>query len=118
MKKHTLNDRIKGSTVRLVGHETYKNNIIDLAIAKRLARDEGLDLVLMNTNESAMVCKIMDYNKFQFNQKKGDKKKAAPKLKEIKFTPNISENDLGVKVKQARKFLAKGSTINVHVSFK
>ena len=118
MKKHILNDRIKGSTVRLVGHENYINDIIDLRVAKQLARDDGLDLVLMNPNESPAVCKIMDYNKFLYNQKKGDKKRSAPKLKEIKFTPNISDNDLEVKVKQARKFLEKGSTINVQVFFK
>ena len=119
MKKHIINDRIKGSTVRLVGHDEYKNDIIALDVAKRLAREEGLDLVLINPKESPVICKIMDYNKFQYNQKKGEKNNTSkPKLKEIKFTPNISDNDLNVKVKQARKFLEKGSTINIHISFK
>ena len=120
MKKHILNERIMGSTVRLVGHEAYNNDIIDLSIAKELATDEGLDLVLINPNESPVICKIMDYNKFLFNQKKLDKKNNnnKTKLKEIKFTPNISDNDLGVKVKQARGFLEKGYTINIQIFFK
>ena len=119
MRKHILNERIKGSTVRLVGHEKYANDIISLKDALNLAMIEGLDLVLINPKESPAICKIMDYNKFMFNQKKIEKKNNnAPKLKEIKFTPNISDNDLDVKVKQARKFLKKGSTVNVQVFFK
>lgn len=117
--KHILNEKIKGSEIRLVGHEKYPNDIISLRDALNLSRVEGLDLVLINPKESPAICKIMDYNKFMFNQKKIEKKNnSAPKLKEIKFTPNISDNDLNVKVKQARKFLEKGSTVNVQVFFK
>jgi len=118
MKKHILNERIRGSEIRLVGHQIYENNIIPTAEALNLANTEGLDLVLINPNESPAICKIMDYNKFTYNQKKNEKKSSSPKLKEIKFTPNITDNDLNVKVKQARKFLEKGSVINIHVFFK
>ena len=118
MKKHILNDRIRGTQIRLVGHSKYENNIISTAEALELASDEGLDLVLINPKESPAICKIMDYAKFVYNQKKNEKKNSAPKLKEIKFTPNITDNDLDVKIKQARKFLEKGSNINIHVFFK
>lgn len=119
MRKHILNERIRGSEVRLVGHEEYKNDIIPLRDALNLAKDEGLDLVLINPKENPVICKIMDYNKFMFNQKKVEKKNNnAPKQKEIKFTPNISDNDLNVKIKQARKFLEKGSPVKVEVFFK
>lgn len=120
MKKHILNERIRGSEVRLVGHPDHENDIINTSDALKLAKKEDLDLVLINPKESPVICKIMDYNKFIFNQKKVEKKNQsnAPKLKEIKFTPNISDNDLDVKIKQARKFLEKGSTVNIQVFFK
>lgn len=120
MRKHILNERIKGATIRLVGHEEYSNNIIDTSEALTLAKRDDLDLVLINPNETPVICKIMDYSKFLFNQKKVEKKnnKNTNKIKEIKFTPNISDNDLGVKVKQARKFLEKGSTVNIQIFFK
>jgi translation initiation factor IF-3 len=119
MRKHILNERIKGSTIRLVGHEKFANDIVNTRDALNLAREEGLDLVLINPKESPVICKIMDYNKFVYNQKKVDKKNNnAPKLKEVKFTPNISDNDLNVKIKQARKFLEKGSPVKVEVFFK
>ena len=119
MRKHILNERIKGSTIRLVGHEKFANDIVNTRDALNLAREEGLDLVLINPKESPVICKIMDYNKFVYNQKKVEKKNNnAPKLKEVKFTPNISDNDLNVKIKQARKFLEKGSPVKVEVFFK
>lgn len=118
MKKHILNERIRGSEIRLVGHEDYENDIILTLKGLELAQEEGLDLVLINPNESPAICKIMDYTKFVYNQKKSEKKNTSPKVKEIKFTPNISDNDLRVKVKQARKFLEKGSIVNVQVFFK
>lgn len=119
MKRHILNERIKGSTIRLVGHEKFSNDIVNTRDALNLAKDEGLDLVLINPKESPVICKIMDYNKFVYNQKKVEKKNNnAPKQKEVKFTPNISENDLNVKIKQARKFLEKGSPVKIEVFFK
>jgi translation initiation factor IF-3 len=118
MKKHILNDRIRGQQTRLVGHENYKNDIVKLDFAKKLAREEGLDLVLINPNEDPIICKIMDYNKFLYNQKKNNKNNNKPKIKEIKFTPNITDNDMGVKIKQARGFLEKGYTINIQIFFK
>lgn len=118
MKKHILNERIRGSEVRLVGHKDYENNIIETKEALNIARIEGLDLVLINPKESPAICKIMDYTKFVYNQRKNEKKNTSQKIKEIKFTPNISDNDLGVKAKQARKFLEKGSIVNIQVFFK
>lgn len=119
MKKHVLNERIKGSRIRLVGHEKYLNDIINTSLALKLAKEEGLDLVLINPNETPSICKIMDYNKFVFNQKKVEKKNNnTPKLKEIKFSPNITDHDLGIKIKQARKFLEKGCNVKVEIIFK
>lgn len=120
MKKHILNERIKGDTIRLVGHEEFSNDIINTNDALELAKRDELDLVLINPNERPVICKIMDYSKFIFNQKKVEKKnnKNTSKLKEIKFSPNISDNDLAVKIKQARKFLEKGSTVNIQIFFK
>lgn len=119
MIKHVLNEKIRGNTVRLVGHEKHENDIINTSDALELAKEEGLDLVLINPNESPIICKIMDYNKFIYNQKKIEKKNNnAPKLKEVKFSPNISDNDLAVKIKQARKFLENGSNVKVEVFFK
>lgn len=116
--KHKINEQIKGSTVRVVGHEKYSNNIIPLTEALNQAKDDGLDLVLINSTETPVICKIMDYSKFMYELNKSKKKNNAPQLKEIKFTPNITDHDLGVKINKAREFLTKGSPVNVEVLFK
>lgn len=116
--KHKINEQIKGSTVRVVGHEKYSNNVIALSEALDTAKDEGLDLVLINPNETPVVCKIMDYSKFMYELNKSKKKNNPPPLKEIKFSPNITDHDLNVKVNKAREFLTKGSHVNVEVIFK
>lgn len=119
MKKHILNERIRGSKIRLVGHEKHQNDVVDTNYALNLAREEGLDLVLINPKDSPVICKIMDYNKFLYNQKKHEKKNNNnPKLKEIKFSPNITDHDLDIKIKQARGFIEKGSNIKIEVFFK
>lgn len=115
---YKINEQIKAPTIRLVGHEKFNNNVISLVEALRQAKMDGLDLVMINSNESPVICKIMDYSKFVYDLNKNKKKNSAPQLKEIKFTPNITDHDLNVKVNKAREFLTKGSPVNVEVLFK
>jgi len=87
-----------------------------------MAEEKGLDLVEIVPAASPPVCKIMDYGKYRYDQTKREKesKKASHqvKVKEIKFKPNINENDLQTKLRQTRDFLAKGYKVKVSCMFR
>ena len=114
MKKHILNDKIRGFEVRLVGHTKYENDIIPTADALGLARDEGLDLVLINQKELPAICKIMDYTKFVYTQKKNNKKKMYKEKKNQKKIADKKENkaerikEFRLAVKDLRELLKDG----------
>lgn len=76
----------------------------------------GLDLVEVNPGDTP-VCRILDYGKLKYQASKKEKKKEK-KTHEIKFRPKIAEHDLGIKVKNARKFLEDGSTVKFTIKFK
>ena len=84
-----------------------------MATAKQMAKDLGLDLVEISPKAVPPVCKIIDYQKFLYEQKKRDKvmKSKATKviIKEIRFGPNTDEHDFNFKLAHARKFLEEGS---------
>ncbi len=90
--------------------------------ALKIAREEGLDLVMISEKADPPVCKILDYKKFLYDQKKKQKeiKNNAQKVvvKEIRFGPNTDEHDFEFKKKHAVKFLEEGSKIKSYVFFK
>ena len=90
--------------------------------ALKIAREEGLDLVMISEKADPPVCKILDYKKFLYDQKKKQKeiKNNAQKVvvKEIRFGPNTDEHDFEFKKKHAIKFLEEGSKIKSYVFFK
>ena len=87
-----------------------------------LARRVGLDLVEISPNAEPPVCKVMDFGKYKYEiQKKAQeakKKQKVVEIKEIKIRPNIAEGDYGVKLKNARKFIAEGNKVRVSLQFK
>jgi len=89
--------------------------------AIRLAQDQNLDLVEISPNADPPVCKVVDYSKFKYEQKKKQKeiKAKAQKvvLKEIRFGPNTEEHDFNFKVKHAANFLDEGSKVKATVTF-
>ena len=98
--------------VRVVG-ENVESNIYPLYKAQEMAKQQGLDLVEISPNSDPPVCKIIDYSKFKYIQKKKQKsiRSNAQKtvLKEIRFGPNTDEHDFNFKLKHAIKFLESGA---------
>ncbi len=96
--------------------------IMPLKKALQIAFDQGLDLVEVAPKANPPVCKIMDYGKFLYRQKKklqeAKKKQASFQVKEIKIRPKIDEHDLNTKLNNMRKFLSKGEKCKVTIVFR
>ncbi|MFS4494770.1 translation initiation factor IF-3 [Maribacter sp. 2308TA10-17] len=118
---HKINARIIAPEVRLVG-DNVEVGVYPLAKAMELAAEEGLDLVEISPNAAPPVCKIIDYKKFLYEQKKREKvmKAKASKVvvKEIRFGPNTDDHDYEFKKKHAEKFLKDGAKLKAYVFFK
>ncbi|MGV3696466.1 translation initiation factor IF-3 [Flavobacterium sp.] len=117
-----MNELIKGvPEVRLVG-ENIEPGVFKFADALRLAEEQEVDLVEISPNAVPPVCKLMDYGKFIYQQKKRDKELKAKStqitVKEIRFGPQTDEHDYEFKRKNAEKFLKEGSKLKAFVFFK
>ncbi|AQS95082.1 MULTISPECIES: translation initiation factor IF-3 [Polaribacter] len=120
--QHRINEKIKYvDEVRLVG-DNVEVGVYPLAKAKELAREQELDLVEISPKAKPPVCKIIDYKKFLYEQKKREKalKSKATKvtIKEIRFGPQTDEHDYEFKKKHAIKFLQEGAKLKAFVFFK
>ena len=106
--------------MRVVG-ENVKVDVYPISQALQLAKDQNLDLVEISPKADPPVCKIIDYSKFKYEQKKKQKeiKAKAQKtvIKEIRFGPNTEEHDFNFKLKQAINFLEEGSKVKAYVHF-
>ncbi|OOC18997.1 translation initiation factor IF-3 [Helicobacter pylori] len=113
-----LNGDINFKEVRCVGNDGEVYGIISSKEALKIAQNLGLDLVLISASAKPPVCKVMDYNKFRYqNEKKikeAKKKQKQIEIKEIKLSTQIAQNDINYKVKHAREFIEA----NKHVKFK
>lgn len=119
---YKVNTRIRAKEVRIVGDFVEGGNaVLPTDEAIQLARDNGLDLVEISPTANPPVCKIIDYAKFKYEQKKKQKeiKSNAAKtvLKEIRFGPNTDEHDFNFKVKHAINFLKDGAKVKAYVHF-
>ncbi len=107
--------------VRVVG-DNIENDIYDIKDALAMAREKELDLVEISPTARPPVCKIIDYNKFLYEQKKKQKeikaKTSKVVVKEIRLSPNIDEHDFNFKLKHAQKFLQDGAKVKVDVFFR
>ncbi len=108
-------------SVRLVG-ENFDNKIFSKDEALNKARQLGLDLVEISTKSEPHICKIIDYKKFLYAQKKKQKeiksKTAKVVIKEIRFGPNTDDHDFNFKLNHAKKFIDDGSKVKAYVFFK
>lgn len=111
-KQHKTNLEIVHPTVRVGEH-----GILSLKEAQQLADEQELDLVLINENAQPPVCKIMNYEKFIYQQSKTPKNKTLD-IKEIKLGPNTSENDLSYRTKHIIEFLEKGHKVKLTMQFR
>lgn len=120
-QEHRTNHMIRVPEVRLVG-DNVEPGIYSLADAQAIAKDQSLDLVEISPGANPPVCRIIDYNKFLYEEKKKKKemkaKSKSSEVKEIRFTPNTDEHDFEFKVKHAEKFLLDGDKVKAHVQFK
>lgn len=119
--EHNINEFIKAPQVRLVG-ENVEQGVFSLSEARAIAEEQELDLVEISPNANPPVCKVIDYNKFIYEQKKKLKEiKANAKqtvIKEIRFGPNTNEHDFQFKLKHAISFLEDGEKVRAYVHFK
>lgn len=118
---HRINEHIRVPEVRLVG-DNVEQGVYPTRKAIELADELELDLVEISPNANPPVCKIIDYSKFVYEQKKKQKEiKSNAKqtvIKEIRFGPNTNDHDFEFKLKHAIKFLESGEKVRAYVHFK
>ena len=117
-----INGEITAPKVRLVGDNVPEQGICSISEALKLAEELGLDLVEITAKVDPPVCKIIDYQKYLYQQKKKAKEMKANSskvvIKEIRFGPNTDEHDFQFKLKHAIGFLQEGSKVKASVFFK
>lgn len=117
-----INHQIRIPQIRVVANDGDNLGVMATRDALKMAQDQQLDLVEINPRAVPPVCKIMDYGKFKYDEKK--KAQAAKKnqhnqeLKEITFRPNTDENDLSHKLVQVKEFLAEGNKVKFTIRFR
>jgi translation initiation factor IF-3 len=119
--KHRINRKITSEELRLVG-DNVEIGLYKLSQALAIANEQNLDLVEISPKAVPPVCKVMDYKKFLYEQKKREKalksKAAKVVVKEIRFGPNTDDHDYNFKKKHAEKFLNEGAKLKAFVFFK
>ena len=118
-----VNRRIRVPEVRVVMEEDGEQlGILSTPVALARAEDLGLDLVEVSPNARPPVCKIMDYGRYKYQQKRkaneAKKKQQQVEVKEVKFRPKTDKHDFNVKVERARKFLGKGDKCKMTIMFR
>ncbi len=119
--QHAINERIRAREVRLVG-DNVENGVVSIQEALRIADELGLDLIEISPNAEPPVCRVLDYQKFLYQQKKRAKEQKAKQtkvvVKEIRFGPQTDDHDYNFKLKHAVSFLQEGSKVKAYVFFK
>ena len=118
--KQRINEQIRVSLVRVIGNDGAQLGIISTEDAMKEAGKVNLDLVEVAPNEEPPVCRIMDYGKYKYQQKKRSQKghSHSTKIKEIRVRPKTGEHDINVKVNRARDFLTHKDKVIVTVIFR
>lgn len=119
--QHRINERIRVPEVRLVG-DNVEQGVYPTREAMRIADEKGLDLVEISPNADPPVCRVIDYQKFLYQQKKKQKEQKAKavkiEVKEIRFGPQTDDHDYNFKLKHAMKFLSEGDKVKAFVFFR
>lgn len=121
-KTARTNEGIRVREVRLIDGEGTQLGVVPIEEALRLAREQGFDLVEVAPAARPPVCRIMDFGKFLYQQKKkshdSKKKQKQFQVKEVKFRPNIDDHDYDVKLRNALRFLEEGDKVKATVQFR
>jgi translation initiation factor IF-3 len=115
-----INEQIRASEIRVIGGDGEQLGVMTPDAAMERAQEEGLDLVEVAPGSRPPVCRIMDYGRYKYEQKKksGKGKGHAASLKEIKLRPRTDQHDLDTKLKNARRFLMDGDKVKVTVMYR
>jgi len=117
-----INHRIRVPEVRVVDADGSNLGVISTDEAIRRARDAGLDLVEVNPKASPPVCKILDFGKYKYEEKKkqreAKRKQTVVEVKELKLRPKTDDHDLMVKLRAARKFVEAGNKVKLTCRFR
>ena len=120
-EQYRINERIRVREVRLVG-DNVEQGVYPTSQALKMAEDMGLDLVEISPNAASPVCRVTDYQKFLYQQKKRQKEQKAKSVKvvvkEIRFGPQTDDHDYNFKLKHAKGFLEEGAKVKAYVFFK
>ena len=118
---YRINNQITAHEVRIVGDD-IESKVLPTSKAIAMAESKGLDLVEISANATPPVCKIIDYSKFLYQQKKRQKeikaKQVKISVKEIRFGPQTDDHDYDFKLKHAREFLEEGNKVKAYVFFR
>lgn len=99
----------------LIDQESNNRGVTDTREALQIARDAGLDLVVVSDGKEVPVAKVMDFGKHQYQQKKRQKQASKTTLKEVKLRPNIGDSDYMLRIERATKWLDKGDMVKFQV---
>ena len=118
--KQRINEMIRVPQVRVISAEGEQLGVMSSADALAAARQQGLDLVEVASDSKPPVCRIMDYGKFKYQQKKRLAKQHThqSKLKEVRLRPKTGDHDLQVKIGKAREFLSNKDKVQLSVTFR
>lgn len=120
-QQHRINEQIRAREVRIVG-DGIESTVLPLREALQLAEDKEVDLVEISPTAVPPVCRLIDYSKFLYQQKKKQKeikaKQVKVDVKEIRFGPQTGDADYAFKLKHAREFLTDGNKVKAYVFFK
>ena len=118
--QYRVNEQIRVREVRIVGDGG--STVLPTREALDMARDQGVDLVEISPNANPPVCRLIDYSKFLYQQKKRQKemkaKQVKVEVKEIRFGPQTDEHDYQFKLKHAKEFLEEGNKVRAYVFFR
>ena len=118
--QYRINEQIRVREVRIVGDG--ESTVVSTREALDMAHNEGVDLVEISPNANPPVCRLIDYSKFLYQQKKRQKemkaKQVEVEVKEIRFGPQTDEHDYQFKLKHAKEFLEEGNKVRAYVFFR
>jgi translation initiation factor IF-3 len=119
--QYRVNEKIRVKEVRVVG-DNVEQGVYPVSDALKMAREQSLDLIEISPNAVPPVCRITDYQKFIYQQKKRQKEQKAKSVKivvkEIRFGPQTDDHDYNFKLKHAKSFLEEGAKVKAYVFFK
>src|SRR5271154_5030637 len=117
-----INHRIRVPEVRVIGADGSMLGVLQTHEAMPMAQEQGLDLVEVNPKAEPPVCKILDFGKYKYEEKKktaeAKRKQTVVEIKEIKLRPKTDDHDVNFKIKAARRFLEAGHKVKITVRFR